>query len=77
VQISGINQLKTNKNRYECTLSDGRISIGAITGTDVATKIATGDIKDGSIVEMVDYACNTINGVPKIVVTGKLVSSFI
>lgn len=69
LQISEIRQMP-GRNRHECTLSDGKSIIGGVTGPDVTAKINAGDIKDGTIIEMTDYACNFINGLPKMVVTG-------
>ncbi len=51
-------------------LSDGKSSVGGVTGQDVTAKIISGEIKDGSIIEMTDYACNFINQEHKIVLTG-------
>ncbi|BDA51382.1 Replication protein A 70 kDa DNA-binding subunit B [Coccomyxa sp. Obi] len=69
VQISGLVQVP-GKGRHECTLTDGKSSISGITNVDVSSKILAGDIKDGSLIEMTDYACNFINGQHKIILTG-------
>ncbi|KAK9902800.1 hypothetical protein WJX75_006399 [Coccomyxa subellipsoidea] len=69
VQISGLRQM-AGRNRHECTLTDGRSIVGGVTGQDITAKIMAGEIKDGSIIEMTDYACNFINQEHKIVLTG-------
>lgn len=69
LQISGLRQM-AGRNRHECTLTDGRSIVGGVTGQDVTAKIMAGEIKDGSIIEMTDYACNFINQEHKIVLTG-------
>ncbi len=68
-QISGLVQVP-GRGRHECALSDGKSTISGITNLDVSSKILAGDIKDGSIIEMIDYACNFINGQHKIILTG-------
>lgn len=68
MQVTEIKQIKGD--RFECTLSDGKTSISAVTARGVAPKFTAGEIRDGSIIEMTDYACQHVNDVYKIVITG-------
>ena len=72
VQVRNLKLLGANKNRYECTVSDGQDSITGVTTTDVAKQIGSGVIRDGSVIRLTDYACNLIGTVHKLVITGML-----
>ena len=70
MQITDLKLLTGNKNRFECKLTDGTGSIRGFTSSDVGKLVAAGQIRDGGLVCLTQYACNAIGNGHKLVIAG-------
>lgn len=60
----------SNGSKHKGTYTDGGDSMAAVFGTKVNQLIQSGTITVGSIVKVLAFVCNEINGAPTLVTTG-------
>ncbi|KAK6273665.1 hypothetical protein POUND7_010748 [Theobroma cacao] len=60
VQVVGIKLIGNSQERYRFLLSDSESSQHAMLATQLNEQVRTGRVKKGSIIQLIDYVCSTV-----------------
>ncbi|KAL8128560.1 hypothetical protein V2J09_017715 [Rumex salicifolius] len=60
VQVLDIRLIGNSQERYRLMLSDGVMSQHAMLATQLNDRVRTGHIRQGSIIQLIDYNCSTV-----------------
>uniref|UniRef100_A0A175YL13 Replication factor-A protein 1 N-terminal domain-containing protein n=1 Tax=Daucus carota subsp. sativus TaxID=79200 RepID=A0A175YL13_DAUCS len=50
-----------NQERYRLVISDGELTQDAMIATQLNDRVKTGQIVTGSVVQLIDYVCNSVH----------------
>lgn len=68
VQVLDIRHIGNNQDRYRLILSDGVMSQHAMIATQLNDRMKAGHVRQGSVIQLIDYICSTVQGRKIIVV---------
>lgn len=68
VQVLDIRQIGNNQERYRLILSDGVMSQHAMIATQLNDRMKAGLVRQGSVIQLIDYICSSVQGRKIIVV---------
>lgn len=60
VQVVDIKLIGNSQERYRLLLSDGSAAHQAMLATQLNDRVTTSQVKKGSIVQLIDYICSTV-----------------
>lgn len=60
VQVMDIKRIGSTQERYRLLLSDSESTQQAMLATQLNDRVRTGQVKKGSIVQLIDYICSTV-----------------
>ncbi|GKV17892.1 hypothetical protein SLEP1_g28346 [Rubroshorea leprosula] len=60
VQVMDIKLIGSNQQRYRLLLSDSESTQQAMLATQLNDRVRTGQVKKGSVVQLIDYICSTV-----------------
>ncbi|GLT81135.1 hypothetical protein SLA2020_525380 [Shorea laevis] len=60
VQVMDIKLIGSNQQRYRLLLSDSEATQQAMLATQLNDRVRTGQVKKGSVVQLIDYICSTV-----------------
>lgn len=62
VQVLGLKPVGGNQERYRMVLSDGAAAQAAMLATQLNDRVKSGKLRDGSVVQLIEYICSTVQG---------------
>lgn len=60
LQVLDIKLIGTTQERYRLLLSDSTLSQHAMLATQLNDRVKTARVKKGSVVQLIDYICSTV-----------------
>lgn len=60
VQVVDIKRMGVNQERFRLLLSDATITHGAMVATQCSDRVKSGDVRKGSVIQLIEYMCSVV-----------------